>query len=66
MSSSPTVVTKVVYKITRSKGNASSTITTRNEEVASKWLDAQRKSPSGITIKVVEVITTERELTPNG
>ena len=61
-------VSKVVYKITRAKGNATSTITTRNEDVAAKWLEIQAKeaiSPrNGVTITVKEIVTTERVLCP--
>lgn len=60
--------TKVRYRITRSKGNAVSTIETSSEELASKWLEIQAmrsEDRSGVVIKVVEIITTERELSYN-
>jgi len=61
-------VTKTVFKITRSKGNATSTITTRSEEVANQWLEVQARRDadnSGVQIKVVQIVTTERVLYPN-
>jgi hypothetical protein len=64
-----TAVTKTVFKITRAKGNATSTITTRDENIAQKWLEVQAKEAiaprSGVVITVKEIVTTERVLSPN-
>lgn len=70
MSNTLEVVTKTVYKITRAKGNATSTITSRDENVATYWLEVQAKEAiaprSGVVITVKEIVTTERVLSPNG